>query len=58
MPQGDFTKEEASEIVEVVNELFQALPKTKQREFIGHLNDIMLFLEAAKQVAPTEKGKK
>lgn len=55
MAQGEFTKEEATETLRAVDELFKALPKSKQAEFIGHLNDICLFLEAAKRVAKPEK---
>jgi hypothetical protein len=55
MAQGEFTKEEATATIEAVDELFKALPKRKAVEFIGHLNDIMLFLEVAKRGAPAEK---
>lgn len=55
MAQGDFTKEEAAETCEAVNEMYAALSKAKQREYIGHLNDIFLFLEAAKRAAPSEQ---
>jgi hypothetical protein len=52
MAQGEFTKEEADATKEAVDELFKALPKSKQMGFIGHLNDIFLFIEAAKRAAP------
>ena len=55
MAQGEFTKEEATETIKAVTELFEGLPKTKRPEFFGHLNDISLFLEAAKRAAPNEK---
>lgn len=55
MAQGEFTKEEAAETAKAIDELFNALPKSKRGEFIGHLNDISLFLEAAKRAAPAEK---
>lgn len=55
MAQGDFTKEEATETVRALDEVFKALPKTKQAAFFGHLNDILLFLEAAKRAAPADK---
>lgn len=55
MAQGEFTKEEADAMAEAVSEMFKALSKTKQREYIGHLNDIQLFIEAAKREAPNEK---
>lgn len=52
--QGDFTKQEADATVEAVMELFKALSKSKQADFFGHLNDILLFVDAAKQNAPDE----
>lgn len=55
MAQGQFTKEEAKETEEAVSEIFKALSKAKQREFLGHLNDIYLFLAAAGKAAPSEK---
>lgn len=51
MAQGEFTKEEADQTVEAFSEVFKALSKPKQREFLGHANDIYLFLEAAKRAA-------
>lgn len=55
MAQGDFTKEEAVATEEAVNEIYKALSRPKQMDFIGHLNDIFLFLGAAKKAAPEEK---
>jgi len=55
--QGQFTKEEAEETKKAVDELFNALPKSRRMEYLGHLNDIFLFLEAAARVAPSEKEK-
>jgi hypothetical protein len=52
MTQGDFTKEEANEMLTVLRELFDAIPKKKQPEYIGHLNELALFLESAKRAAP------
>ena len=56
MAQGEFTKEEAEETLEAIDELFEAIPKSKRLNFIGHLNDICLFIEAAKEAAPKEKN--
>lgn len=56
MAQGEFTKEEAAETIKAVDEMFKALPKAKQGQFFGHLNDVCLFLEAAKRAAPVEKN--
>ena len=55
MAQGEFTKEEAKEVTEIFKEVFKALPKTKQREYLGHANDIYLFFAAAERAAPTEQ---
>lgn len=52
MAQGDFTKEEATEMLKAVEEVWKALPKSKQGQYFGHLNDISLFIEAAKRAAP------
>ena len=42
MAQGDFTKEEAKATEEAFKEVFDALPKRKQMEFIGH--DFFIFI--------------
>lgn len=52
MAQGEFTKEEAQATIEAVDEVMKALPKRKVGEYLGHFNDIFLFLEAAKKAAP------
>jgi len=52
MAQGDFTREEAQATIEAVNELFKALPKKRHINYFGHLNDILLFLEACKRECP------
>jgi len=54
MAQGEFTKEEAQETIEAVKEIAGGLSKKKKIDFIGHFNDIFLFLEAAKRAAPEE----
>jgi len=54
MAQGDFTKEEAKETTNAFSEIFKALSKTKQREFLGHANDIYLFLEVCERNCPSE----
>jgi len=55
MAQGEFTKEEADETMEAIKEIGQAMTKKKKIEFLGHFNDIFMFMEAAKRAAPTEK---
>ncbi len=57
MAQGQFTKEEAAETVKAVEEMFEGLPKTRRGDYIGHLNDILLFIRAAEQAAPNEVPK-
>jgi hypothetical protein len=58
MAQGEFTKQETDETKKAVEEIYDALPKSKKFEFIGHLNDIFLFLEAAGRNAPDESASK
>ena len=55
MAQGRFNKQEADATIEAVKEMFDAIPKSKRMGFVGHLNDIMLFIEAAKRSAPDEQ---
>ncbi|MEN6367646.1 MAG: hypothetical protein ABFC88_12600 [Thermoguttaceae bacterium] len=54
MAQGDFTKQEARQTLEAVDEMFKALPKSKQMNYLGHLNDICLFLGACIKNCPDE----
>ena len=52
MAQGDFTKAEADRIDKILSEMFEGIPKRRRIEYLGHLNDIALFLQAAKRAAP------
>jgi len=54
MARGEFTKQEAAEIEKAVGRIYDDLPKGKKVDAIGDLNDIYLFLSAAKKVAPDE----
>ena len=54
MAQGEFTREEAQETMNAFMEVTGGLSKAKKIDFFGHINDIMLFLEAAKKAAPAE----
>ena len=54
MAQGEFTKQEAAETIKAIDEMYRALSKARQREYVGHLNDICLFIEAAQRAAPDE----
>lgn len=57
MAQGEFTKQEAKETRTAVQEMWEALTKNKRMEFFGHLNDVLLFLDAAEKHAPDESKK-
>jgi hypothetical protein len=54
MAQGDWTAEEAKATQEAVEEIYKALSKPKQRDFLGHLNDIYLFLARAEKELAVE----
>jgi hypothetical protein len=54
MAQGQFTKEEAQETRKAFDEVYGSLSKNKKIDFIGHANDIYLFLDAAEAAAPSE----
>jgi hypothetical protein len=56
MAQGQFTKREARNVREALQEILDALPKSKQLEFLGHFNDLFLFLDAAEKAAPDESA--
>jgi len=55
MAQGEFTKQEAARTKEAIEEMFNAIPKSRRFEYLGHLNDIFLFLEAAARHATDEQ---
>ena len=54
MTQGKFSKEECASCEDALKEIMEAMPKSKVVDFIGHFNDLFLFLTAAKAVAPSE----
>lgn len=54
MARGEFTKQEATQTEEAVEEMFEAIPKGRRFNYLGHLNDILLFVAAAKEAAPNE----
>jgi len=60
MAQGQFTKEEADATLKAIGEMYDAIPRSKKMGYLGHLNDVCLFIEAAKREAPFEplKGNK
>ena len=55
MAQGDFTKEEAKQTEEAFKEVFDSLPVRRRQAYIGHANDIFLFLAACQRERPSEK---
>ena len=55
MTQGKFSKEEAKASSTALYEIMKAMPKNKVGEFIGHFNDIFLFISACEKIAPNEK---
>lgn len=52
MAQGKFTKEEAAHAETCAKVIIDLLPKSKMIDVIGAMNDLYLFLSAAKQAAP------
>lgn len=56
MAQGDFTKVEGERVYEILNEMFEGIAKTRRMEYLGHLNDIGLFISAAIRAAPQKEG--
>lgn len=56
MSQGNFTKEEGKETKDAVEEMYAALTKKRQMEYLGHYNDIMLYLSASIEQAPKERS--
>jgi hypothetical protein len=57
MAQGEFTKEECNAANEALTEVMEAFPKSKALYFIGHFNDIFLFLSAVKKHIENEEKK-
>lgn len=53
MALGDFTKEEAQEALDTLMTIYKLLSKPKQREYLGDLNQVAVFIERAKQNAPS-----
>lgn len=50
----NFTKERADIASKCIDEIFKAVPKSKQAELLGELNDLSLFVSAARRHAPSE----
>jgi hypothetical protein len=54
MAVGDFTKQEADIVYKCIEEMFDAIPKSKQMDYIGHFNEALVFVTKAKRNAPDE----
>lgn len=52
IPQNALCKENAENCLLALDEIFDAIPKKRQSDFIGHLNDLALFLSAAESQLP------
>ena len=55
MAQGEFTKQAVVACRTALEEIMEAMSKRKVPEYIGHFNDLFLFLDAAEKKAPNEK---
>jgi len=55
MTQGKLSKEEAKSCSEALDEIMKAMPKSKVGDFIGHFNDLFLFLSACQRELPSEQ---
>lgn len=51
MSQRDFTVERADVAKECIDAIIDKVPKSKRAELIGEMNDLFLFLEAARLAA-------
>ncbi len=54
MALGDFSPEGAKNALDALSEMHKALSKAKQREYLGHMNEISLFIEGAQRVAEAQ----
>ena len=52
MAQGEFTKQEAAHAEECAKTIIESLSESKMMDVIGAMNDLYLFLSAAKKAAP------
>ena len=52
MAQGEFTKREVDHATECLESILSGIPKSKKGNYLGEMNDLFLFLEAAKRAAP------
>ena len=50
-----FNKEDAALMREILNEMFEAIPKSKRMNYLGHPNDALLFVSDAERAATRER---
>jgi len=50
-----FTKQGAERAIEAAGELFEALPRSRKLDHAVALNELYLFLDAARAAAPDEE---
>jgi hypothetical protein len=53
----ELTRENAKEAKAEAEALFKGIPKTKQLGYIGALNTVLVFIEAAERTLPKEEPK-
>jgi len=58
MAQGEFTLEETEEIEKTATEVFEGIPKSRRVRYLGHMNDIYLYLGAARRHLKSMEGDK
>lgn len=51
---SNFTKQRATEALDALMDMGKRMSKPKLREFFGHINEIAIFIEAAKFHAPDQ----
>lgn len=54
---GEFSHEGADIAREAAGEMFDALSKPKQREYLGNYNEVLVFIENARATMPAPKKK-
>ncbi len=52
MSKGEFSRREIEEILIIVESLSEAIPKKRKFMYLGHLEYIYAFLDAAREFTP------
>lgn len=55
MTQGKASYEEAEQSIIALQEIMKGMPKKYLFGFVGHFNDLFLFLDSVKKVLPKEE---